>query len=312
MTKNNNKISYNEIKNIEPEEEDLQIKNLSSYKEEWINSIKPEHNKISLYFPKWDKILRGKLRQKLVVMFGYSGTKKSILAKLISKYNADIYNNTVLYSSMEMGAVDVINRIMDMSISDCDYNASYYLERLNRDKPDFVSKQYDEFSKMYGDKLLITEKSSMDCSLYDKCLTKCKQNGNKVDILIVDGLSMMGGNGTENELYSKHSKELKDLSKKWNILILLIAHVSKGGDRMDKDLSKHVRGSEKILDNCDYYISVSQMENDDMSDEKYRNDINNFRLVLKRGKGYALDVLAWFNEKTLILSETESAPAVKI
>jgi len=235
MTKNNNKISYNEIKNIEPEEEDLQIKNLSSYKEEWINSIKPEHNKISLYFPKWDKILRGKLRQKLIVMFGYSGTKKSILAKLISKYNADIYNNTVLYSSMEMGAVDVINRIMDMSISDCDYNASYYLERLNRDKPDFVSKQYDEFSKMYGDKLLITEKSSMDCSLYDKCLTKCKQNGNKVDILIVDGLSMMGGNGTENELYSKHSKELKDLSKKWNILILLIAHVSKGGDRMDKD-----------------------------------------------------------------------------
>ena len=49
-----------------------------------------------------------------------------------------------------------------------------------------------------------------------------------------------------------------------------------------------------------------------MSDEKYRNDINNFRLVLKRGKGYALDVLAWFNEKTLILSETESAPSVKI
>ena len=298
------KINYKDIKYIKAKEEELGIRNLSGYKEEWLNSISPENNKISLYFPKWDRVVRGKLRGKLIVTIGYGGTKKSMLGQLITKINADAYNNRTLYSSMEMGATELINRFIDMTY-EYEFNASEYFEKLYKTDANMVDGLYDNFSKVYKNNIFITEKSSMDSELYDKCLTHCNNNGKKIDILIIDGLSMMGGKGTENEIYSRHSKELKDLAKKWNILVMLISHVSRGGERSDKDLSKYIRGSEKILDNCDYYISVSEIKNDEDGGDEYLSEYNNFRLKLKRGKGIYIDVLSKFNPKRLLMEEQD-------
>jgi hypothetical protein len=111
----------------------------------------------------------------------------------------------------------------------------------------------------------------------------------------------MGGKGSETELYSKHSKELKELANKWKILIFLVCHVSKGGSKVDRDLSDKVRSSEKIIDNCDFYITASLFENED----EFNKDFGAMRLVNKRGTGNTLDIVYEFNRLRLLMTDTD-------
>ena len=90
----------------------------------------------------------------------------------------------------------------------------------------------------------------------------------KTDILIVDGLSMMGGSGSELELANKHSKELKELAKTHNIFVMAIVHASKGEDYETRDLTRKARASEKIIDNCDFAMTMSMIKEDGNFNER--------------------------------------------
>lgn len=94
-------------------------------------------------------------------------------------------------------------------------------------------------------------------------------------------------------------------AKKWNLFFILICHISKGEDRESKDLSKSVRGSEKIIDNCDFYISMSQHKLIVDGSPDYNNKWGNFRLVNKRGSGRSLDVFYELNTQNLFFIEKE-------
>ena len=122
-----------------------------------------------------------------------------------------------------------------------------------------------------------------------------------IDILIVDGLAGMGGSGSETEMYSKHSKELKALANKWKILVILICHASKGGKKTDRDLSGLVRSSEKIIDNCDFYITTSLFKE---SKDEFNQQYGAMRLINKRGSGNTIDTVYDFNGKKLLMNDS--------
>lgn len=293
------------LEEIGPGQNDIICKDIPSWGREWYQSILPENNKLSLKFEKWDDEFKGKLRSKMVPILGYGGTKKSLLALNIAFENISRNLGNCIYSTMEMGATEIINRLIDIVTTPNDgFNAHYELEyHNNKTKRINAGKFFDtSIAPIFKDKFFLTENTSMDVEKYDRLIDQKKQEGKKIDILVVDGLSGMGGSGSETELYSRHSKELKDLSNKWKMMTILICHVSKGGKKTDRDLSRLIRSSEKIIDNSDFYITASLFDN---GDGEYNKNHGALRLINKRGSGNTLDVVYEFNKLRLTMDQTE-------
>jgi len=256
----------------------------------WLDSIKPEKNKLTLGFESFDVEMRGKLRGKVCDVIGYGGSKKSLYAQWVGYKNV-LKKQRVLYSTMEMGIPDLMTRAINMSVEGERYSGALELEVMDKSNPQGVVDFLDnKIEKLFCDYLLMTDSVAMTAEKYDKLIENINQRTGLLDILIIDGLGMMGGNGTETERYSEATKELKDLAKKHNIFIILICHVSKGEERDSKDLSRAIRSSEKIIDNCDFYISLAQFKLIDVDGRPtYNNKYGNARLVNKRGSGAVID-----------------------
>jgi archaellum biogenesis ATPase FlaH len=293
------------LRTVKQEIKDVEISQIGGFMNEWEESIRDEKNKISLIFPVFDHEMQGKLRGKLCCVIHYGGTKKSLLAQNISYHNVINNDQRVVYSSMEMGVPELIGRFIDLIVEGEYTNASVELEQLEKTNPSAVRLAMDNISAAYGDKLFLTPTSGMETSDYKKVLDKTISETGPVDILVVDGLSMMGGKDDETALVSRHTKELKELAKDYNIFVITIVHASKGGEKYHRDVSQRARGSEKIIDNCDFYICPSLIVKETLGDEKeYEDDRGFLRLVNKRGSGRTIDTVYNFNKKRLLMTQS--------
>jgi replicative DNA helicase len=161
---------------------------------------------------------------------------------------------------MEMGLSDLTARFINIATTGFNNSLStHFIER------DFKAGKTLEnillhLSDLFNDKLLVSENSNMTSDKYDLLIDRITRERGRVDVLIVDGMSMMGGTGTELERVNEHSKQLKELAKKWNILVLPIVHVTRGEELTTRDLTRRARGSEKIADNGDFFITFSQIK----------------------------------------------------
>lgn len=142
----------------------------------------------------------------------------------------------------------------------------------------------------------------MTCKEYSTLIDRVKSEIGVVDILIVDGLSMMGGNGTETELVNTHTKELKALAVKYNILVIAIVHVTKEADQTTRDYTKYLRGSGKIYDNLDVIINMSLFR--DTYNDEFIKDRGFAKLINKRGTGNHVNIVYAFDGKRLTITET--------
>jgi hypothetical protein len=211
-----------------------------------------------------------------------------------------------------MSVPQLMDRIIDHEVKDPDgkRNANQILsEMYKKDVNDGRKFLVGELSKMLGNKLQITQNSRMTYEGYKKAIKIVRETAGDPWVLVVDGLSMMGGKGTETEVYSRNSAELKELAKEEDIFVLLICHVSKGAEKWTRDLSRWIRGSEKILDNCDFYYTMSQI-NDADNPEFYRNDKGFISFHDKRGSGQTVEVVYNFDPQRLRLSDSFEDPSI--
>lgn len=258
----------------------------------------------------FDDLFDGNLRGQLGAYVGYGGTKKSLFALNNANYNSNISETKTVYSTMEMPAVRLLHRMIDYS-TDPQYENEYEAELLRG--TDLLKKEIkagyqqevrkvlkEELDKYYGRRLLISEQTRMTVDDYRKLLDR-----EKPDILVVDGLSRMGGQGTETEMYSNNSGDLKDLVNEYECFGILICHCSKGAELTTRDLRRFVRGSEKILDNCDFVMNFSLCETDSGDyDEKY----GWIRLVDKRNTGKIIDQIYEFDKLRLMMKDCHLEP----
>lgn len=308
---------------VKPEEEFI-LRTPAQLVEEWSKSLEGDIERpLTTCIPKIDKLLRNRLRGTVGAYIGYGGTKKSLLATQACKTNVMKYHNncTGIYSNMEMGTFQFMNRLIDMSLTVEDnlYNTSSYFERRyeelyksnNKEAIKSFKRQLsDAFFSHYGNNLLVSNQTNMNVDKYHKLLRKVKEN-QVVDMLVIDGLSMMANIGTENETYTTHSKELKDLAKDHNIYIPLICHLSKGADKHTRDTMRYIRGSEKILDNVDMVFMMSLCVDTNMTvgkNIKYLRDKGWISFYDKRGTGETIDIIYNFDSATLSIEETNELP----
>ena len=64
-------------------------------------------------FSKFDEDLRNNLRGKLGIFAGYGGSKKSLFALNLSCHNAFKQSGKAVYSTMEMSATNLLDRVID-------------------------------------------------------------------------------------------------------------------------------------------------------------------------------------------------------
>jgi hypothetical protein len=295
-------FDWGDIKGHRAAEESFPVKSISGYLDDYLEHIRPENNKLSLLFSEFDDDMKGKLRGKLGLVIGYSGSKKSIYTQLVGVNNI-LNGNRVLFSTMEMSAPSYIERMMNMVIepNNNGWQPAYMVEFLEREHPGYARNSFLKMANALDDKVFISENSGMTPADYDRVLSYLSQQGSEIDILVVDGLGMMGGNGTEVELNDKNTRHLKELAKKYNILVMLICHCARGGKRTDRDLSKFIRGGEKAVDNCDFYLSMWQIEKEP---DVFVEDFGGVTYFNKRGSGMRFERFYQFNRVDLSMKET--------
>lgn len=315
----------NNLEGIETRRE-VELKTPDELVDDWCNSIEGDVERpLTTCISKIDKDLRNKLRGTVGAYIGYGGTKKSLLALQACKQNVLAYENncTGIYSNMEMAIFQFISRLMDMSftVDEYVYNVSWYFEKNYQDafksKNEAQKKQIKEvlreyFKKYYGMNLYINSQSGMTIDDFHSLVKKAKEKNGNVDILVIDGLSMMSGVGSETESYTSNSKELKDLAKLHNIYIPLICHLSKGAEKHTRDVQRFIRGSEKIIDNVDFVIQMSLLIDEFRSGEstEYLNDKGYIKFFNKRGSGNTVNVIYDFDKSTLNIKETNEDPII--
>tara|TARA_Y100000361_G_C11118066_1_gene321556 strand:+ start:21 stop:992 length:972 start_codon:yes stop_codon:yes gene_type:complete len=284
---------------------------------DWVeNEIKVKKNPMSTGFSEFDNDLRLNLRGKLGIFAGYGGSKKSLYALNISCHNAHQKNGKAIYSTMEMSANNLLERMIDYQfgrVSDGIVSkraVDYWRSKITEQDKEFIKEQLSESLKeYYGDNLLISQKSRMKPQDYRDLLDKAIEDGHEISSLIVDGLSMMGGDGSEVELYSENSAHLKEIANEYDIFAGLIAHLSKGADIDTRDVRPYIRGSQKILDNCDFVFMFSLIK-DDMNDGEVQKDKGYIRLVNKRGTGNVINTVYSFDEDRLLLYPSDIDPSI--
>jgi replicative DNA helicase len=305
---------------------ELELKTPEELVEDWTNAIEGDVERpLTTCISKIDKDLRNKLRGTVGAYIGYGGTKKSLLALQACKTNvqANMNNCTGIYSNMEMAIYQFMTRLIDMSFTVDEWvnNTSWYYEghyeTAFKNKNAKVLKEIKEtlqrvFSDRYGKNLYINSQSGMNIDDFHKLVTKAKEKNGKIDMLVVDGLSMMAGAGSETESYTTNSKELKDLAKLHNIYIPLICHLSKGAEKHTREVQRFIRGSEKILDNVDFIIQMSLLVDDFRSSgntTEYLTDKGYIRFFNKRGSGNTINIIYNFDKNTLNIKETDEEPS---
>lgn len=316
----------NQLINGERPTRELELKTPEDLVDDWIQAAEGDIERpLTTCMPKIDSDLRGKLRGTVGAYIGKGGTKKSLLALQACRTNVLQHKNncTGIYSNMEMGIFQFMSRVMDMSIrpdEHTDYNSSLWYDvefiRAYRDqdkeKKEAIRKELKgKFKDLYGNNLYVNSQSGMTIDDFHKLVKKAKDKNGTVDMLVIDGLSMMSGIGTETESYTSNSKELKDLAKLHNIYIPLICHLTKGPEKHTRDTQAFIRGSEKILDNVDFVIMMSLIIDGGWSDENnivYYDKKGYIRFFNKRGSGKTINIIYDFDPQTLTMTQTEDDP----
>jgi hypothetical protein len=284
---------------------------ISEYRNEYVRAKLPDPNPITSGFPILDEKMKNKYRGKLCAFIGYGGTKKSMFAQNMGYINA-MKGKRVIYSQMEMGAPEQIDRFINMLFMCEGEQMSEWIVKQELNEQGFIDSWYeDRLNKQDADRLLKSDSSGMQASQYREMIEYAMSKWGDVDMLFVDGLSMMGGNPKESETerYSRHTKELKEIANHYNIFVGVVCHVSRGATRHKRDVAYLVRGSEKILDNIDFALNFSLIPDNYAAENiTYRQDVGWIRLWDKRGGGGTYDTIYDFDPLRMRMKQSDENP----
>lgn len=276
-----------------------EVENFTDWLDEWADYYTTDKKPFTLLFDEIDKDQENNFTGKLVCLIGPGGTRKSYYALNILGANILEHKARGIYSSMEMGKVEMVNRVLDNVFPPENGVPASKLckQNIRRDKTGYLSVLIDAAKELH-DKLILSSVSGKTAGDYLKDYNKAVELYGGVDFLVVDGLSMMGGTGTETERFEKHTKELKGLANSTGLSIFLICHTTKEAKPYTRDSSQQVRGSGKILDNCDFWICFSNIINEITSTPEnieYEKLFAHIKYYNKRGTGMMLNKIYDFD-----------------
>jgi len=279
---------------------------------EWAEYYSQEPKSFTYLCDKIDQDQESNFSGKLACFIGQGGTRKSYYALNIVAQNIIHHNARAMYSSMEMGKVEFVNRVLDMTFSpENGIPASKICRNNLKSGKDKYLQVLKKAITHIDDRLILSSVSGRTTENYLKDYNKALELYGQIDFLIVDGLSMMGGTGPETERFEKHTKELKGLANATGLNIILICHTTKEAKQWTRDSAPFARGSGKIFDNCDFTISFSNLINDAASTPEnieFMPCLGHLKYYNKRGTGLMLNQIYDFSGVTKKITATNHDP----
>lgn len=277
-----------------------------------LNALDDKSGNYSLVFDEFNELIKGDIKGKLVVVAGQGGTKKSIFAQEMLFLNArsgmrGIYNN------QEMSKNQFLKRSINM------YRTGFYSKKLwdefkelyLADKEEATKKVQDILKDDFSKRIIVDYKLAASATYYRELIEQVEKAYGAIDMLVVDGLSMMMDTGGEKDSAEKHTRELKYLANELSIPVMALVHVTKDVPRHTRDLTPYLRGSGKIYDNADMFVSCSLVVDQGRTngdDVVYRTDVGYMRLYDKRESGETINVIYDFDVNTLRMTSSGVDP----
>jgi len=255
--------------------------------------------KNSRYIPttvdEWDADLDGGLaRGNLYSIIGKGGTKKSLLAMWMGIQNCMRFGMPIAYFNMEMSTTQSFIRAFRM-LFNRDLKEEVKKGLITDEEAQQMGK---EFNQVLKNKFYLIDNNNLSPSDMENVINDIGEDyDEKVALVVVDSMNSMASVG-ESESFTAFeiTKQLKQLAKDKDVVVILINHITKGVSGHVRDVSLYVRGGEKIRDNCDAYFCLSQIINKEestlMGEEKdyvYDKSLVYARFVNKRESGNTLD-----------------------
>lgn len=272
----------------------------SDWTEEWLDYYTQAPSPMTCLVPEIDEDQGMSLKGKLCVLIGSGGTRKSYFLQNVIAQNVLGYGNRFLYSSMEMGKPETVNRFLDMYFDAEDGKpASRVLQGYARENKEQTRELLRQGSQTIADQLILTGNGGKTTQDYERDIQRTIELYGSLDGLAIDGLSAMGGKGKdETERFNQITLELKELAKRYNLFILLICHTTKACAAHTRDARPFVRGSEKILDNSDFSIcfaNIIDVVKSTPENIQYASHLAHIKYYNKRGSGKMLNQLLEFD-----------------
>lgn len=294
--------------------------------EKWAQAcLQDQENPLTCGFNTFDQIMKKRLRGRVGLYAGYGGTKKSMAA--LASTNLSILRSgrkvNGLYGNMEMSLYQYVNRLLSGSFTQDEMPNTPYADfaeigvnmasKASKEAyKKLISELQQAFIGHYGKSLRVTQKTKISAKEFYNTAKHFKSIGQPLDMLIVDGLSMMDTMGkSELDALGNNSAEIKEIANDFNIYIPLIVHLSKGARKHDREIMHLIRGSEKIVDNMDFSLQFSLIIDPNKGTQKapvYLNEKGWVRLYDKRGSGVIMDKIYDFDPINLRITETNEDP----
>ena len=215
-----------------------------------LDALEQKSGRYTMLFEEFDKLIDGDLSGKLIVVAGQGGTKKSLWAQQFMVENARKNFMRGVYNNQEMSKTQFLKRTANMFPDG--YRSKQLWEEWKeyKDDRDNVIKNVNAMLRTdMAKRIIVDYKLAANAGYYRKMIDDVTKKEGKVDMLIVDGLSMMDAKGTEKESAENHTRELKYLANDLNIPVIALVHVTKDVAKHTRDLIPHLRANGKIYDN---------------------------------------------------------------
>ena len=253
------------------------------------------HKYIPTGVDEWDSDLDGGLvRGNTYSIIGKGGTKKSLFAMSMGLMNCMSKGTPIAYFNMEMSTSQSFIRAYKM-LFNIDIKDKIKRGEINNIDVENMS---NEFKRVLKNKFYLIDNNNLLPKDVSSVIDDIKNRyDEEVGLIVLDSMNSMATIGNSEAFTAfEVSKELKQIAKDKNVVVLLINHITKGVPGHVRDVSLYVRGGEKIRDNCDAYFCLSQCVDRESStligedkDYVYLKDIIYTRFVNKRESGNTID-----------------------
>lgn len=221
------------------------IKNIFNKKNSDLNYIKTKQ-KLNTY-------LNGGLKKsELVVLAGATGMGKTTVAiDLLVDFMKTGYR--CVYYSLEMDEEEIYIKI-----------ANNYLDKFGRDVDNFTNKEIEKIEEL-GKNTVIIDKGDINLERIENDIKQFRRENRPLDIVFIDYLQIMKYSNkrqSEYEFLSEATKQLKQIARNENIVIILLSQLNRNNNGRDnkRPMLSDLRGSGSIEQDANIIIIIHREE----------------------------------------------------
>lgn len=218
------------------------------------NSEEEEISKTLYGIANLDEYTGGLFPGDLILIAGRPSTGKSGLMGHIAISNA-IQNNITVLFSLEMSAPKIALRMLSNL---CNLEI-WKLKKIGNRKEEEQKKMIEKAEQIKNSSLFIETTSGIDVSMIRSVLQKIKMKHGKIDLVIIDYLQLMSGEGlNENNKLENISKNLKRIAMQYNCPVVAGSQLSRLCEQRDnkRPLMSDLRSSGSLEQDADLVLML--------------------------------------------------------